>query len=526
MPDEAVNVVAMVGRFAVVGIVCSVLNIVIMFTGTVVVGINYIAAALSACMITVPLSYIFHRRITFRIASEWTEASEFVRFVVSQLVQFGAGLCVLVVLVEWVGLSPMWGTVLMTALMFGYGFVVNSTWVFQKLNLPFTKAEAPRSRQPDDLHLLQVSAFFPNHGGGIEVVADRIARGVAATGMHVHWMAGGAAGDLPERLEPRMTVEQALSIDFVERRLGLPSPIWSPGSLRRLWRAVRRCDVVHAHDFIYMPTLVAMCFAGFLRKPVVLTQHIGPVAFQSRLATAILSALHRSLGWLVMRFASQVVFVGRPVMTYFERFVSFRRPPLLIANGVDHTVYHPPTEPAIPDELLQCLFVGRFVEKKGLALIKQCIDLPGLHWTFVGWGPMSPGGWGPLTDHVEIHGNLRAEQVVPYFQSADLLVLPSTGEGFPLVVQEALACGTPVLVSAEVAEAFPTIDTDCVFAIELRSADAACVLRERLQTLVEHRTITARSRQSAVALARQWSWDACIDQYRKVYRLVANGRTC
>jgi glycosyltransferase involved in cell wall biosynthesis/putative flippase GtrA len=486
------------------------------------IGINYVGAAVAACMITVPLSYFFHRHITFQIASGPKEASEFLRFVLSQLVQFGAGLCVLVILVEWARLTPMWGMVLMTVLMFSYGFVVNASWVFKRLKLPFARAEVTAGQQLGDLRLLQVSAFFPDHGGGIEVVADRIARGMAATGMHVHWMAGGATDEKPKQLEPRLTLEQAFSIDFVERRLGLPSPIWSLGSLRRLWLAVRCCDVVHVHDFLYMPTLAAMCFAGIMRRPVVLTQHIGPVSFQSRFAMTILSLLYRSVGRLAMRLASQVVFVGRPVMAYFEGFASFRRPPLLIANGVDHAVYQPLTGQSVAGGPLQCLFVGRFVEKKGLALIKQCIDLPGLKWIFVGWGPMSPLGWGPLFERVEVHGNLRAEQVVPYFQRADLLVLPSTGEGFPLVVQEALACGTPVLVSSEVAAAFPAIDAGCVFAVDLRSRDAVVVLRELLQSIERDRAIIARGRQSAVALARQWSWDTCVDQYREVYRIVAD----
>jgi putative flippase GtrA len=130
----AMGVIAMAGRFAMVGAACAALNFTIMFVGTIVIGINYVEAALLACLITVPLSYFFHRRVTFRISSAWQgEASEFLRFVLSQLVQFGVGLCILVILVEWVGCTPMWGMVLMTALMFAYGFAVNSTWVFKAL---------------------------------------------------------------------------------------------------------------------------------------------------------------------------------------------------------------------------------------------------------------------------------------------------------------------------------------------------------------------------------------------------------
>jgi glycosyltransferase involved in cell wall biosynthesis/putative flippase GtrA len=521
------SVVGMAGRFALVGAVCAVLNIAIMYTGTVLVGVNYLTSALLTCAITIPLSYFFHRRFTFRILGSWRgELSEFLRFVFTQLTQFGAGLSVLVALVEWVKMTPMWATVLMTALMFGYGFIVNSTWVFHKIKSGSERSQFDKSNCVGQLRLLQVSAFFPKHGGGIEVVADRIARGISKAGMLVHWMAGGKRDERPDHVDARMTIDQARSIDFLEESFGVPSPIWSLGSIKRLWLAVRFCDLLHVHDFLYMPTLTAMIFAGILRKPVVLTQHIGPIEYRSRIASGILLLLHRSIGACAMRLASQVIFVGRPVLKYFEEFASFRRPPILIANGLDHSMYHPPANRVTASGPMRCLFVGRFVEKKGLALLKQCMDLPDLQWVFIGWGPMSPNNWAPLPGHVEVLGNLRADEIVPYYQSADLLVLPSTGEGFPLVIQEALACGTPVLVSAEVAKGFAVIDEKCVFAVELDGRNAATALRERLRELSRQRSIIAEARTGAANLAQQWSWDDCVGRYFEMYRIVIGDQYC
>jgi glycosyltransferase involved in cell wall biosynthesis/putative flippase GtrA len=514
---DTLRVGAMAARFALVGALCAAINLAIMFLGTTLIGINYVAAAFATCLITIPLSYFFHRRITYRLPNaQKGEGTEFLRFVLNQLLQFAAGLCVLVVLVEKIGLTPIWGSVVMTGLMFVYGFLMNSTWVFQALTLRSNKQV--KLEQPSRAcRLLQVSAFFPKHGGGIEVVAGHIARGVARAGMCVHWMAGGAADEVPLHFNPELTVEHARSVDLLEKRVGVPFPVWTPASILRLWRAVRRCDVLQVHDFLYMPTLLAMCFAGLLRKPVVLTQHIGLISFRAKAATAILRGVNRTIGWLAMRLATQVIFVGRPVLEYFESFARFRRPPLLIANGVDHSTYCPPPSRADASALVRCLFVGRFVEKKGLSLLRRCIDLPGLSWSFIGWGPLSPHHWGELPCNVVAHGALGAEQVVPHFQAADLLVLPSTGEGFPLVVQEALACGTPVLVSTEVAEAFPSTDPNCVFNVELRSGDPVSALRQRLAELARDQALLIRARSSAAALARQWSWETCVRQYREVY---------
>lgn len=516
-PPTAVRLLLLVLRFGAVGATCAALNIAIMFVGTVIFERSYVVSALTTFILTIPLSYFLHRKITFQLAQDRKgKTTEFFRFLVYQLVQFAVGLCVLITLVHGMRISPVWATALMSALMFCVSFLMNSTWVFRVFRPKPAVLERSATVSDTRIKLVQVSAFFANHGGGIEVVADRLAQTIAGRGFLVHWIAGGAFKERPEALAAGLTIEQARSIDFVERRLGIPAPIWSFGSLKVLWKAIAGCDVVQVHDFLYVPTLAALCFAGILRKPVVLTQHIGRITFRSGFAKTTVFLLHRTIGRLVMRLASQVVFIGGPVMQYFQRFSDFRNPPLFIANGLDHAVYRPSTVLRTSSGPLRCLFVGRFVKKKGLALLRRCIDLPDTHWTFVGWGPMSPANWGPLPANVEVLEGLKAGEVVRHYQTADLLVLPSTGEGFPLVLQESLACGTPVLISGEIAEAFPAIDPQCTFIVELRSANAAERLRDRLKKLAQER-LTAVSRQHAAALAQQWSWEGCVDQYCAIY---------
>lgn len=364
------------------------------------------------------------------------------------------------------------------------------------------------------LRVLQVSAFFPAHGGGIEVVAGALASRMQAAGIKLHWMAGGPRAEWPAGW-PGATLEALPSWDPLERHLGIPCPLWSPASLVRLWRRVGEHDVVHVHDFLYLPTLAAMLFAALRGRPVVLTQHIGDIPYRSRTARGLLTGLNRSLGAFVLGRVAQAVFVGQPVQRYFESFVRVRRPPRLIPNGVDHTRFHPPATP--PEGVPQLLFVGRFVEKKGLSLLSHCLDLPEARWTFVGAGPLEPMA-GP---QVRLAGRLGPEAVAEAIRSADLLVLPSTGEGFPLVVQEALACGTPVLVSTEVFEAFPSVDERCVFHVELRGAAPERALRERLQQVLADPPMLRAARAAAAALARQWDWDLTVRRYADLYRGLA-----
>jgi glycosyltransferase involved in cell wall biosynthesis len=373
------------------------------------------------------------------------------------------------------------------------------------------------------LRVLLVSAFFAAHGGGIEAVAAQLAQRLAESRLQVHWMAGGARDECPApSTTPGLRIDQARSIDLLERRLGLPAPIWGPGSLLRLWRAVGQAQVVHLHDVLYLHHLAAALFARLRGRPLVITQHVGEIPYSSAAARRVLALLNRHLVAPVLRSAQAVAFVARPVQQHFETLTHFDPPTTLIPNGVDLDRYHPLDVAPGHAGPVQALFVGRFVEKKGLPMLRHCTGLPGMHWTFVGWGPMPPVD-GP-TPGVTLAGRLPAADIVAHYQRAGLLVLPSTGEGFPLVVQEALACGTPVLVSAEVAEAFPSTDPRCVFAVELRCDDPVAALRQALQRLVADPARLRAARGPARELALQWSWERCTEAYRALYRQATDHR--
>lgn len=368
--------------------------------------------------------------------------------------------------------------------------------------------------------VLQVSAFFPAHGGGIEVVAGRLAEGLAERGWHIHWMAGGAPEEVMHDCRSGgLSVEWVRSVDFLERRLGVPFPMWGLRGCLRLWQNIGRADIVHVHDFLYLPSFISVIFAKFRRKPIVITQHIGAIDFRSSFARVLLGFLNRTVGRWVLQAAQRVVFVGRPVRDYFCSFSRLAGKATLIANGVDHATYYPAVRTG--NKKLKFLFVGRFVEKKGIAFLRECVDIPGVEWDFVGWGPLSPLSWGRA---VRVHEGVRAADVVSFYQQADLLVLPSTGEGFPLVLQESLACGTPVLVSDEVKDAFPSYDDGCVFSVDMKHPQAAELLRRRLCELAAAPELLQQGRLLSQRLAGQWSWVKCTESYSELYLDVLGGR--
>ena len=100
------------------------------------------------------------------------------------------------------------------------------------------------------------------------------------------------------------------------------------------------------------------------------------------------------------------------------------------------------------------MFVGRFVEKKGLAALRElAINRPDCEFVLVGDGPINPASWG--LQNVTLLGRRTRQELARLYRACDGLVLPSIGEGYPLVVQEALASGLSVYCGLDSAAADP-----------------------------------------------------------------------
>jgi glycosyltransferase involved in cell wall biosynthesis len=367
------------------------------------------------------------------------------------------------------------------------------------------------------MKLLIVSAYYPEQRGGIEVVSGYLAEHLAAAGVEVVW----AASDSGEQSEQSqngtgITRLPMRSWDGIQKRMGVPWPVWSVRSLARLRRAISECDVVHLHDTLYLGNILAATCCALRRRPLLVTQHIfvrpyrsATVSLAARLGTHLVTRQ-------ILKQCDQAVFISTKVLSSF-RTVRYRREPVFIPNGVDHARFNTEgTEKQsdirrkldLPLDRPIILFAGRFTDPKGLPLLRRlaerCTDYL---WHFVGRGTHDPSSWG--LPNVICRGPVQHDEMDECYRSADLLILPAAGEGFPLVVQEAMACGTPVLVADGVVDGFPGAG-DVVLSATLNE-DAMCgVIRSAMRAPQELRALGL----SGASFARtHFCWQRCVDSY-------------
>ncbi len=166
------------------------------------------------------------------------------------------------------------------------------------------------------IKLLTVSNFFDSHRGGLEIVAGRLARELSVRGFEVTWLASDTT---PAPADAGLRCVAARVWNVAERRLGVPWPVLSPGSIARLWREVKAADAVLLHDALYMASVVTFLAAKAHRRPLVIVQHIGQIPYRSPVLRGLMALANRLVAAPVLSGADQVVFISEFVRTYFGR---------------------------------------------------------------------------------------------------------------------------------------------------------------------------------------------------------------
>jgi glycosyltransferase involved in cell wall biosynthesis len=166
------------------------------------------------------------------------------------------------------------------------------------------------------------------------------------------------------------------------------------------------------------------------------------------------------------------------------------------------------------------LFVGRLVQHKGIGYLLDAVDRLGseVELTLVGRRFQANPRVDEAVRRWRWFDTLPHHQVMEVMMESDVLVLPSLGEGFGLVVTEALACGLPVIVTPSVGASDLVHDGQEGFVVPVGSAD---LIAERLHALHRDRELLAAMSRKAQARAAEASWESYRSNFAETLEAIA-----
>lgn len=294
------------------------------------------------------------------------------------------------------------------------------------------------------------------------------------------------------------------------------------------WKHVRRnrIQVIHAH-WLLPQGLIATLLKAVTGTPYLVTSH-GADLYALRARP--LQALKR----LVARKAAAITVVSGAMRQRMNELGVDASRIRVQPMGVDMEQRFIP-DPTVQRSTRDILFVGRLVEKKGLAHLLAALPrvlqrVPDARLTIAGFGPgesearaliQSLG----LGQAVHLRGALPQSQLPQLYRSATLFVAPfiraSSGdeEGLGLVLVEAIACGCPVLAGNVPALVEVLGEENMDVAVD--PWDHAVLADRIVAALMDPELAANRAERLRMDLGKRLDWSAVADGYSRILGRVA-----
>jgi glycosyltransferase involved in cell wall biosynthesis len=360
---------------------------------------------------------------------------------------------------------------------------------------------------------------YPFVKGGAEMRLFEVTRRMAERGHDVHWFSlkwwdGEQTMKMGEVTLHGVSPKQSLYVNG--RRSVVEAFRFSGGVLRHL---NGRFDLIDCQEFPYLPCFSAKAISGLNGIPLVVTWHevwdgywnsyLGPLGYAAR-------AVERA----AMHLTSWNLAVSRATASELQRF-NVR--PHVIENGINISlIEEAPCSPISSD----VIFAGRLVRAKNVDLLIRAIHeikKSGHHLRLIiaGDGPDRPR-LQELSKALEVSSDITftgflesQKDLFSLMKSSKLFVLPSSREGFGIVVLEANACGLPVVTLRHPQNAaIHLVDGHngmTATAEDLSSAIIKCLFKAE------------GMRQHCLRSAKGRDWDAVCDRIEAFYRNVIDG---
>lgn len=307
------------------------------------------------------------------------------------------------------------------------------------------------------MKLLLVNYEYPPVGGGAAVATRSLAAALRAAGHEVTVLTAMTGGEPPVSVEAGVTVHRVPCLRRGVHDMGLFGALtFLAAAAWRLPGIVRPAHFDCALFYFVVPTgLLAPLWNRLTGKPYVVALRGSDVpGYAEDPALVGLHALLKPLTAHILRRASHVV-ANSDGLRKLARQAFTTQPVLMIANGVESSIFSPdaarPRQPAA----VRALCVARLIRRKGIDLLVAALTderCQNVELDIVGTGPAfdelrTACRKAGIESRVDFLGHVDNTDLPRVYRRADIFVLPSRSESCSMALLEAMASGLPVVAT-------------------------------------------------------------------------------
>lgn len=281
-------------------------------------------------------------------------------------------------------------------------------------------------------------------------------------------------------------------------------------------------DVLHAHSHLFLTTAQAVKIAKDVKKPVIVSVH--GVSAQREFLTNLAQRTYLfSMGSWIFKNATRVICLTSSDAKEICRYGCNPNKIRVIPTGVDLHLFRPSK---IEENYI--FWAGRFVPEKGLRYLIDVAELIFKEKTYVKFLLAGDGlqmaeimarAMKRRLNNTMVFLGRKARKKIAFLMSRCLLFcFPSIKEGLPMAVQEAMACGKPI-VAFNIPGMMETVQKSGVL---VRPYDVNEMAKAIIH-LIENRNLRKKLGANARSMAsRMYDWNTVIDRMERIYQDAIN----
>lgn len=362
-------------------------------------------------------------------------------------------------------------------------------------------------------------------GGGVGEVVFNLSIQMAKKG-HTVYIFSKAVGE-----DSSIIHYDNISVIRYKSRFKISNVLLSPDILYLPLFSGIKLDIAHAHMGVISGSIAGYLYSRWQKTPLLITHHGDILATYGGVIQRLALNVSDYLFEILLRKCDRIIALSKEHIDGSKHLGKFKSKISIIPNGInlnsfefDNSKREIKESLYLPVNKKIILFVGNLTPRKGPHVLLKAMNIvkneyPNSHLVLIGSGDFKRDLSDisknlKLEENITFTGFVPDDQKVKYYKAADIFVLPSFMEAYPLSLLEASAAGLPLVVSE--LECLKAIVSDGINGLISATGDENDLANKLLFLLNNEEACEEMGRQARRHISHL-SWESVAFETEKLY---------